>query len=74
MIIYKGILRYIYYRKIEMNMLRKGWAFIAQADHHPSYHCPRNAVLVYDSRKSCTKIAATECDRFGGQQCVAAHV
>ena len=67
MMVYKGILRYIDCRKIGMNMLQKGWAFIAQADYHPSYHCPRNAVPVYYSRKSCTKIVVTKCVKFGGQ-------
>ena len=74
MMVYKGILRYIDCRKIRLNMLGKGWAFIAQADRHPSYHCPKNVVPVYYSWKSCTKIAATECDRFGGQQFAATRV
>ena len=74
MMVYKGILRYRDCRYSELNIIRKGWIFIAQADRHPSYHCPRNVVPVYYPRKSCTNIAAIEHIRFGGQQCVADHV
>ena len=68
------MLRYRDCRYRGLNMLRKGWKFIAQADHHPSYHFPKNAVSVYSSGKRCTRRAAIECDRFGGQQCTAARV
>ena len=74
MMVYKGILRYIDYRKIQLNMIQKGWEFITQDDRHPPYHFPRNAVPVYYPRQSCTKIAVTECIRFGGQQRIAARV
>ena len=72
MMVYKGILRYMDCRKIGLNMLRKGWPFIAQVDPHPSYHYPRNVVPVRYPEKSCAKVAITECVRLGGQQCAVA--
>ena len=74
MMVYKDIFRYRDSRYSGLNMLRKGWIFIAQVDRHPSYYCPKNAVSVYYFKQSYTRIAAIECDKFGGQQCVAAHV
>ena len=74
MMVYKDILRYRDYRYSGLNMIRKGWIFVAQADRHPSYFCPKNAISVYYFRQSCIRIATIECDRFGGQQSPAAHV
>ena len=58
--VYKGILRYMDGRNIGMNMLQKGWDFIAQANLHPSYHYLKNVVPVRYPGQSCAKVAVTE--------------